>query len=99
MFKSMKMYLKNKLTDSEELMKIQGKLHKFLGLNPEVDQYLVAETNRKTAAWLIIGFIFGFLLAFLVLFAFIWMQLDIWHAQGYLKLPGSFLWGSNKWVM
>jgi len=87
------MYLKNKLTDSEELTKIQGKLHKFLGLNPEVDQYLVAESNRKTAAFLIIGFIFGFVLAFLIFAVFIWFKFDIWHAQGYLKIPGSFLWG------
>jgi len=93
MFKSLKMNLKNKLTDSEELTKIQNKLHSFYEQNPEVDHYVSDGISRKITIGMLLGFFIGFAFALFVFVVWAWFQLDILHAQGYLNIPGSFLWG------
>ena len=93
MFKSLKMKLKNKLTDSEELTKIQNKLHSFYNQNPDVDHYVSDGISRKITIGMLLGFLIGFGFAIFIFVILLWFQLDVWHAQGYFSLPGSYLWG------
>jgi hypothetical protein len=62
-FKPMRSYLKNKLSDSEELTKIQNKLFKFLDQNKDVDHYLDDYCRKRW--W--VGILFGVLLSILFL--------------------------------
>ena len=61
MFKPMRSYLKNKLTDADELTKIRNKLFQFLDKNPDVDHYL--DNYSRTRWW--VGVVMGILLTFI----------------------------------
>lgn len=62
-FESMKMFLKGKIEESNEMTRIRDKLYKFLTYNPDVDHYLCEirreERNRSSVFGMYAGFLIG----------------------------------------